>query len=136
MQPENKDCGDWTSLFHLNQFAFAVWNCCNIYQVLAVSPVHRSWNARICPLASRPDAAKLVDPAIHGAMRKRKIKHVKSALEKQSIADTLLNASKNITSAKNLYLFQLSKLHFHGGGMGDFLRFTVDSFEWCPWRLI
>jgi len=80
--------------------------------VVASSSVHTSWKARIWVSALRP--TKLIFADIHGSMKRRKLKRVKNALEKQLIADTLLNGCKNITAGNNLYFFQLQRLQFGG----------------------
>jgi len=104
---------DWASLFHLNQFAFAIWNCCSIYNVLVLSSVHSSWNTRIWSRRSNRGAAqRIAAEQLHGSMRKRKLRRVKRALEKQGIAETLANGCKNPTAPDHLYFFQVQKLRF------------------------
>ena len=103
---------NWISLFHLNQFAYAVWNYFTICEVLLLCVVNSSWKNRIWQFEDR-SIQSLVKSGIIKRKKRQKLRRMKLASVKESISDILVCSSKTVTSSTNQYLFHRQVMSFN-----------------------
>ena len=97
----------WSNLFNLNQFAFAVWNCFSIYQVLLLCSVSSLWKNRIWQFEDCPRKRHVKRKQIIKDLRGMKFTQVRAFLK-----CILSNSFKDPTSSKTQYFFGLKSIAF------------------------